>query len=83
MGDSSVEWKCNNHVFFFREFQIIKSMHITSVYGVEDMISLGDINEYAILRNLKIRYKDKQIYVRTYFYMYLYIRVIFMTKKIS
>lgn len=45
-------------------FQIIKSMHISSVFGVEDMISLGDINECAILRNLRIRYKDKQIYVR-------------------
>lgn len=43
--------------------QIIKSMHITSVYGVEDMISLGDINECAILRNLRIRYDNKQIYV--------------------
>lgn len=38
-------------------------MHITSVYGVDDMISLGDINECAILRNLKIRYNNKQIYV--------------------
>lgn len=43
--------------------QIIKTMHVTSVYGVDDMISLGDINECAILRNLKIRYNNKQIYV--------------------
>lgn len=52
-----INWNCKY------DPQIIKSMHITSVFGVEDMISLGDINECAILRNLHIRYKDKQIYV--------------------
>ncbi|RZB66655.1 myosin-VIIa [Asbolus verrucosus] len=42
--------------------QIVKNMHVTSVEGVEDMINLGDLQDYAILRNLHKRYKNKEIY---------------------
>ena len=43
--------------------EIVKAMHITSQNGVDDMITLGDLQEYAILRNLEMRYEQQKIYV--------------------
>ena len=42
---------------------VLKPMHTTSVRGVEDMITLADLQEYTILRNLHYRYKQGFIYV--------------------
>lgn len=50
------------------EHHKLKGMHPTSVEGVDDMIKLGDLHEGGILRNLFLRYHDKngcQLYTYT------------------
>ncbi|XP_058123713.1 myosin-VIIa-like isoform X2 [Anopheles ziemanni] len=51
--------------FWVKDKEIIKPMHVTSQKTVHDMITLGDLQEYAILRNLIVRYRQKQIYTYT------------------
>lgn len=47
--------------------QIQKSMHTTSNDTVDDMITMFELEEFTILRNLYMRYKEKKIYVRKEF----------------
>ncbi|EDW04273.1 myosin-VIIa [Drosophila grimshawi] len=44
---------------------VLKAMHVTSQEDVDDMITLGDLQEYTILRNLKTRYAKQLIYTYT------------------
>jgi myosin heavy subunit len=60
-------------IFYFDDFLlqetmvsadlVLKPMHTTSAHGVEDMITLADLQEYTILRNLHCRYNQGLIYV--------------------
>jgi myosin heavy subunit len=43
--------------------QILKSIHSTSSEMVDDMITMYELEEYSILRNLYLRYQKKKIYV--------------------
>ncbi|PSN40482.1 Myosin-VIIa [Blattella germanica] len=44
---------------------VLKPMHTTSANGVEDMITLADLQEFTILRNLHYRYNKDLIYTYT------------------
>ncbi|XP_034471535.1 unconventional myosin-VIIa [Drosophila innubila] len=54
-----------NKQFWVPAGDVLKAMHLTSHEDVEDMITLGDLQEYTILRNLQTRYAKQLIYTYT------------------
>ncbi|CAH2066249.1 unnamed protein product, partial [Iphiclides podalirius] len=55
----------DGNVFTTSVDKVIKPLHATSVDSVEDMITLGELQEHTILRNLHIRYNMQLIYTYT------------------
>lgn len=43
--------------------QKVQPMHHSSIVGVEDMATLEDLHEGAIMHNLFLRYQQRHIYV--------------------
>lgn len=43
----------------------ISDVALAGNLGIDDMIKMGNLSEENILKNLKIRYMSKRIYVRT------------------
>lgn len=55
-------------VFYLQRAELsretVYAMHPTSVHGVEDMSTLAELHEAAIMHNLFLRYQKDNIYVR-------------------
>lgn len=44
--------------------ETVYPMHPSSIHGVEDMSTLAELHEAAIMHNLFLRYEKDNIYVR-------------------
>ncbi|XP_026738452.1 myosin-VIIa-like isoform X1 [Trichoplusia ni] len=64
-GDKLEVKDYDGNVFTTSVQNVLKPLHSTSVTGVEDMITLGELQEYTILHNLHMRYTKQLIYTYT------------------
>lgn len=46
--------------------ETVYPMHPSSIHGVEDMSTLAELHEAAIMHNLFLRYEKDSIYVRVW-----------------
>lgn len=53
----------NGNESYVKYSDLLRPMHPSCIKDVDDMILLGDLQEYTILRNLELRYMKNLIYV--------------------
>lgn len=63
-----VEYVCVLQVMYLQRGELnretVYPMHPSSIHGVEDMSTLAELHEAAIMHNLFLRYQNDSIYVR-------------------
>lgn len=63
--------------------QKVQPMHHSSVRGVEDMATLEDLHDGAIMHNLHQRYQQRQIYVSSLHTATAWMNTFYLRKNLS